>query len=133
VKKEETDRLPSKVLEIGPPLTEEDIDSYIRIRDAEDRSYKLRAIVDAWDKQQSEDRKMRKGYAWFFIILIAIQIIAINAFFLLVGLKIIKIDPLFLKVFFIPVLAEIVTMTLVILKYLFPKSGSDVLELIRKL
>lgn len=76
---------------------------------------------------------MRRGYGWFFIIIIALQIVAINASFLLIGFDVIKIDPLFLKIFFIPVLGEIVSMTLVILKYLFPSTGSEILELIKKI
>ena len=131
--RQEKETLPIEVKQLGDPVTQKDVDSYLKIQDAEDKSYRLRAIVGAWDKQQTADRKMRRGYAWFFIGIIAFQIVAINVAFFLIGYDVIKLDPLVLKVFFIPILAEIVSMTLIILKYLFPEFGTELLELIRKL
>ena len=125
--------LPSKVIRIGESVTADDVDTYVKIRDAEDRRYKLRSIVDSWDKQQSEDRKMRKGNALFFLILIAFQVVIINLYVILIGINVVGSNPLVLKVFFIPVLGEIVSMTFIILKYLFPKVSADILELIKKL
>ena len=119
------DHLPSQVLKIGSPLTVDDVDTYLKVRDADDKSYKLRVIVDAWKHQQTEDRRMRRGYAWGLLSIVALQVLVINGAFFLIGFGVITVEPSVLKYFFVSVFGEIAAMTLVILKYLFPKIGTE--------
>ena len=125
--------LSSDVVEVRKEVTPEDVDSWIRLQGAEDRRYKLRTVVEAWDSQQTEDRKMRRRYAKVFMWIIGLQILAINTAFFLIGFGIITIGKMTLEVFFVSVFAEIVSMTLVILKYLFPKLGTELLKLLENM
>ena len=43
---------------VGRPVTSDDIDSYGKLRDIEDRSHRLRTIVKAWKDQQTQDRAL---------------------------------------------------------------------------
>ncbi len=52
------------VKDTGRPVSTEDIDSYGRLREVQDRSHRVRAIVKAWKDQQTQDRQLREKYAY---------------------------------------------------------------------
>lgn len=125
--------LPSNVIQIGSEVSTNDIDSYLKLRDAEDKRFKLKTVLDAWSLQQKEDREMRKRYATFFILILVAQIIFINIAFFFIGFGLINVKPTTLNIFIISVFGEIVSMTLVILKYLFPKTGAEIIRLFKNM
>ena len=43
------------------------INDLIKMREATDKSYKIRRLIDSWAIQQSQERKLRKLYAVCFI------------------------------------------------------------------
>ena len=46
--------LPDEIIEIGDPITPADIDTYGRLREIQDRSFRLRTVINAWERQQKE-------------------------------------------------------------------------------
>jgi len=51
--------LKALVKDIGRPVSTEDVDTFGRLQEIQDRSHRLRAIVKAWKDQQTQDRRMR--------------------------------------------------------------------------
>lgn len=121
------------IKEIGSEVTSEDIDTYRQFREIQDKSYKLNIIVDAWKIQQREERKLRNIYAGWLLAFLFVQMILINISFFLIGQEILKIEKWVANTFIIAVFTEIVSMIMVIIRYLFPKSGSNFPEIFESL
>ena len=122
-----------KVASVGEPVSSDDIDTYRQLREIEDRSYQLRAVVGAWETQQTQERMLRRSYAGWLLLLLFLQVIVINIVFFLIGLKYLIVEEWLAKTFIIAVFAEIAAMTLVVVRYLFPKGASDFRDILEKL
>ena len=105
---------------IGSPVTNEDIAIYERIRQIEDSSYRLRAVVAAWEKQQTEERDLRSRYAKWLVMVMLVQFVVINIAFFLIGFGLISIEEWVASSFIGGVLLEISSMIFVVVRYLFP-------------
>lgn len=119
--------------DVGAAVTDADVDSYARITDIQDKSSRLRALVQAWEKQQREERKMRKDYAERMLWGLVGQGLLVNLAFFGIGFGWLEIEKWVATSFILAVLAEISGMTLLILRYLFPKESTDLLATIQKL
>jgi len=118
---------------IGSNVTKNDIDCYERVQKINDSSHRLRTIIDSWEKQQSEERSLRRKYAALFLIGLFVEALIANVAFFLIGLGIINVSDWVANCFIVGVFGQIATITLVISRYLFPKTGNEVLDIIRKL
>lgn len=121
-----------KITKISNPV--ETIDDLIRVQEVSDRSHKLHEILEAWKYQRSEERKLRKLYAICFIIILTIQIIVLNVFFVLIGYGNLVLTETQFNVFFISVFGEITAFVLIITRYLFRQETDDnLVKVIKKL
>jgi hypothetical protein len=127
------DALKNRIIGVGGEVRPEDVDVFGRIREIEDKSYKLRTVLDAWERQQSEERALRQGYAKKILIALFVQMGLVNIAFFAVGFRWIAVEPWVANTFIMAVFGEIAAMALIVIKYLFPAVGSDVLSLIEKL
>jgi len=127
------DALKSRIIGVGGEVQPKDVDVYGRLREIEDRSYKLRTVLDAWERQQSEERALRQGYAKKILIALLAQMGLVNMAFFALGFRWLSAEPWVANTFIMAVFGEIAAMALVVIKYLFPKVGSDVLSIIEKL
>ena len=123
----------SMVAEIGSAVTSDDIDTYRQLREIEDRSYKLKIVLDAWKAQKREERKWRNIYAGVLLGFLFIQIIVVNVSFFLIGAGKLEIEKWVANTFIIAVFGEAASMTLVIVRYLFPKTGDEFPKIIEGL
>lgn len=114
-------------------LDEKKISGYERVTKAKDQSFKLQTLVSAWQRQNKAERKLRQKVAWCILVALAIQIILVNTTFFLIGFKVIAVDENLAKIFILAVFAEIVSMVLIVLRYLFPITGNEFLQLIKEL
>jgi hypothetical protein len=134
---EESIQLPEQlqniVSEIGGPVTSEQISNIGKLTEISDKSFKLRTVVNAWQNQHSEERIMRRGFAIAILIALFIQIAAINTAFFLIGFKIISVERWVSTTFIISVFVEIVSMTMLVLRYLFPKMGTELMQLVKNI
>ncbi len=89
--------------------------------------------MDAWREQHSEERKMRKEFATAIIVALFAQILIINTSFFLIGFNVIVVPQWVATTFIVSVFTEIISMTMLVLRYLFPKVGSEVRKLIKNL
>ena len=105
---------------IGSTVTNEDIAIYERIRRIEDSSYRLRTVVEAWEKQQTEERNLRSRYAKWLVIVLSLQVVVINIAFFLIGFGLINIEEWVASSFIVSALLEISSMIFVVVRYLFP-------------
>ena len=121
-----------KVASVGDPVTSDEIVTYRQLREIEDRSYQLRTIVGAWETQQAQERMLRRSYAGWLLVLLFFQVIVINVVFFLIGLKYLIVEEWLAKTFIIAVFAEIAAMTLVVVRYLFPRVVADFRNVIEK-
>lgn len=108
----EIDRNPIKSLE-----------DMLKLQDAKDKSRKLYSVLELWVTQKSEERKLRKLYALCFMLILIIQIILLNAVFVLVGRNILTITEVQFNVFFVSMFGEITAFALIVTKYLFNQEG----------
>ena len=118
---------------VGSPVSPEEIEPWARFREVEDRSYRLRTLVQAWEHQQREERGLRRGYASRLLWIWIVQALAVNLAFVLIGLRILVVDQWVANAFILSVFAELVGMVLVVMRYLFPKGGDSLLNLIERL
>lgn len=131
------EKLPKEVDElvakIGRAVTSGDVDVYRHVREIEDKSYKIRTIVSSWEGQQKEERQLRRGYAKWLLVALLAQMFLVDVAFFLIGCGLISVDRWVAESFIIGVFGEVATMTLIVVKYLFPETGSQILSLIEKL
>lgn len=126
-------QIKAKISEIGSEVTSKDLESYGKLKEIEDRSFRLRKIIDAWEKQHTEERNMRKGFAKAILFALFIQIVSINIAFFLIGFNKIHVEQWVANTFIIAVFTEISAMVFAIVKYLFPEKGNEILQLLVKL
>jgi len=122
----------SLVREIGDPVDSDQIDLYKKWSEIENNTYKIKTIVSAWEKQHTDERVMRKGFARAIIIALFIQIAVINIAFFFIGFSLISVPEWVATTFIIAVFTEIISMTMLVLRYLFPRVGSEIIQLIKE-
>lgn len=72
------------------------------------------------------DTGLKKIYAVWMLVILGVQLILLNAIFILVGYHVLVFDDTsYLKMFMGGTLAEVFGVVLVITKYLFSKTGSS--------
>lgn len=126
--------LRDKVLSVGKALnSSRDIDHFGRIEEIRNRSRKVKTVLAAWETQQKEERLLRRTYANYLLFVLLLQIVLINGAFFAIGLGYLVIEKWIATTFIMAVFFEITALVLVIIKYLFPKVGSEVLNLIEKM
>jgi hypothetical protein len=118
------------VVEVGEPVTSEQIDNIGRLRDIQERIKHHRTIVGAWKQQQDQDRKMRKLYANWLMGAMSAQVVAINIIFVLIGCGVLKFETWTANTFVTATFAEISALVLLVVKYLFPATTDRILDLI---
>ena len=124
-----------------PGIPEEKFKSKSDVKDhaarkaAADRSFGHRSLVRAWKEQQDADRKMREVYARRLIWLLVGQVAGINAFFLLMGWRVLGfvIEPWTARTFVVTAFLEVASLVLIVAKYLFPPPSDRALEMIGQL
>src|ERR1700722_9868247 len=84
-KPELPDQLARFVEKVGDPVSFSDVDTYVKLQNVRDQSHRVRTIVNAWKKQQEQERGMRGKYALALIIAMFVQGITINVIFLAIG------------------------------------------------
>jgi hypothetical protein len=121
------------VEKIGSVVAPGDVDVYRSVREIDDKSYKLRTVISSWEGQQREERRLRRGYATWLLVALLLQMFLVDLAFFLIGYKQISVDRWVADAFIIGVFGEVAGMTLIVVKYLFPDTGSQLLKLIEKL
>ena len=127
------DSLRKQVLDIGSDVRAEDVDTYGKIREIEDKSHKLRTVLDAWGKQQDDERSLRGSYAKKVIIAMILQLCCVDLVVVALGIGWLSVPKTVTNTFIISVFGEVAAMALIVTKYLFPEVGTEALKLIEKL
>lgn len=122
-----------EVESVGTVVTSDQLDNYGRLKEIENKSHKIKTVLDAWQNQQSEERALRRSFAKLLLTAVFVQIALVNISFFAIGLKYLTVDKWVATSFILAVLADVVAMATIVIKYLFPKPGAEVLELIEKL
>lgn len=121
------------VAKVGSAVTSADVDVYRSVREIEDKSFKVRTVMGAWEGQQREERQLRRGYAKWLLIALLAQMFVVDIAFFLIGWSVITVDRWVAEAFILGVFGQVSAMTLIVIKYLFPETGSQILSLIEKL
>jgi hypothetical protein len=125
---QKTSKLIKEVSEPNPTS----IDDLIRVQEANDKSAVTKQLLTSWAAQQNEERKLRKIYAISIIVVLSLQVVMLNILFILLGNGSLSFSDTQINVFFISVFVEIVSLILIVTKYLFPKkTDSDILSIIK--
>jgi hypothetical protein len=118
---------------LGVPVTSEEVDTYGRYREIEDRSFRLRTVVGAWESQQTEERRLRRSYGTAILIALCVQTFLADVVFILIGVGKIAIAPWVANIFIVSVFGQIVALAVVVVRHLFPQTSSEILRLIEKI
>jgi len=124
---------PERVEALGVPVTSEEVDTYGRYREMEDRSFRLRTVVSAWESQQTEERRLRRSYGTSILIALCVQTLLVDAMFILMGVGKIAIAQWVANIFIVSVFGQIVGLAVVVVRHLFPQPSSDILRLIERI
>ena len=119
--------------EVQEPVSAQTLDALDRITEIRDRSFRMRTIVTAWEHQQENDRSMRKTYATWLLIVVSLQMLIINAAFFFIGFRQIVVEEWVANTFIIGVFAEVSSLALIVVKYLFPDTSKTVVDLLDRL
>jgi ABC-type transport system involved in cytochrome bd biosynthesis fused ATPase/permease subunit len=127
--------IPSQVSEVRVlgRMGEEDIRVIERVQDVKDKSHAVRAIVNAWKKQQEEERRLRARYATWLLLAMSFQVVCLIAAFVLIGTGILQVEQWVATSFMVGIFAEVAAMALIVVKYLFPPVPQDITGLLDKL
>lgn len=125
--------LKDRVVTIGPEVRSEDIDTYRQLREIEDRSYKLRIVLNTWEGQQSEERKLRKQYANALKSALFIQGLLVNIAFFGIGFGLLSVEKWVAVTFIMAVFGETAAMVFIVVKYLFPDVSRAIHDLVERL
>lgn len=127
------DNLRSFIRSVGTSVTSDDLDTYKTYNEVQNTNQKYKIILEAWEAQHREERDLRRKFAIAIFIVLLLQIVAINVTFFLIGFKKMEVEEWVATTFIIAVFSEIVSMTLIVLRYLFPKASKELMELVQKL
>jgi len=108
----------------------EDVDNILRVRYADEHISRLKTVIEAWQVQQEEERKLRQQYAKVLISIVAGEIVIIFLAFFLLGFSLISVEKWMAEIFLVGVLAQSSSLILVVLKYLFPDRAIDLRNLL---
>ena len=95
-----------------------------------ERKKHRRTIIEVWKRQQDQDRAMRKQFAMWLLIMMGVQVVAINVIFILIGRAVLKIEVWTANTFVMAAFAEIGALVLLVVKYLFPTPSDRLLDLL---
>lgn len=103
-------------------VREEEIQAYERVTEADLKKYKTRMLIDTWKDQQKDERVLRKNVAHWILIGLFIQFIIGNIAWFLIGFRLMEFDKLVVNLFFVGMYTQLVTITLIVVKNLFPNT-----------
>lgn len=119
---------------VGPQiLTAEQLEVHRGYQEMLDRSTKIREVLGAWTEQQREERTLRRRYANWLLWILTVEIGVMLIAFFLIGLGVMEVDQWVASTFTVAVFAEVAGLALIVVKYLFPPAGREVLDLIERL
>ncbi len=108
------------------------IDDRVKLAKQNNENTRTNTILTLWKEQQDAERNLRRKYANYFIWILAVQLLIINAIFVLIGYKILHYEQWTANLFIVSVFGEIVGIVLIIVKYLFTSTNKDMIELIKE-
>lgn len=127
-----TDRNLNIVKQVGAAVTSKEIDTYARYREIEDRSYRLRTLVTAWEAQQSEERKLRRSYGRWLLVALCVQTLLVDVAFFLAGTGRLNVPASVANTFMVSVFGQIAALAVVVVRHLFPRTETELLRLLDK-
>ncbi len=131
------EQFPKSVLEklssVSDDVSAEEIDAYAKRLEAEGKIHKLLKVLSIWEKQQDQERALRRQFANALKWALFVQIACINLAFIGIALGWLEVDEWVAKTFIIAVFGEVAAMTFTVVRYLFPDNHSSLLEMIKDL
>ena len=94
---------------------------------------KLDAVLAHWSARERADRPMRIGFAWALFGLLAVQLVAVNVYFVLMGAGTLDVEEWTSRTFFIGVFLEVAALARFVVRYLFSGSDATVLNVLKDL
>jgi len=122
----------NKIKSIQHRVSSEELDAYQIISEIENRRYVIKLILNAWRAEQKQDRGLKNFYAKRFLYMVALEILFTATLIVLIGLGIMHLSKWTLNIFTTGVISQSVSVVLIIVKYLFPDTKLNILELLRE-
>jgi hypothetical protein len=119
------------------PLTQQDIKAYQTVNEVAGKKEKLTAVLEIWKNQNNTEIILRKHCAYWILGALFVELICGNVAMFFIGFGMASISEWLAKIFFVGMYGQIITITLVVVRYLFPVPKKDsqtaLFELVDKL
>jgi hypothetical protein len=119
------------------PLTDQDLNAYQTVNAVENSKIKLNTVLDLWKTQTKTDIELRKRFAYYVLAALFIELLCGNAIMFLIGFGLLDIKEWVANVFYVGMYGQIISITLYVIRYLFPAPKKDpqsaLFELVDKL
>ena len=127
------DELAPLVQFVGAPVEPDDVQAYGEYQQILNQSRRTQAVVKSWERQQDEERMLRRQYAKWLMWAVTVQVVVANVAFFLIGSGDLAVPQWVASVFFGSVFAEVSGLAFLVVKYLFPHTEGAIHSLIQKL
>lgn len=111
----------------------EDIDAYKTVKDVDSKNYTSKKFIDTWESQQESERQIKKLVAILILIGLFVEMLAGNATMFFIGFGKMSIPQWVASVFFVGMYTQIITLTTIVVKNLFPAPKKDNLETLNEI
>ena len=93
--------------------------------------YVITSLVDTWQRQQEEDRKLKSKYGIWVMVLLLSEIIFLGIVFVFIGLGHLVFNELVINAFVLTVFGQIIGIVYIIVKNLF-SDGNQIIDIIKE-
>lgn len=131
--KKDVDSVKKRAAKKVDKRTENDIDLSLNYNADNDNAYdtalkSIMIIYSAWARKENNELKSRKVFSWIYQILLILQLISVNVIVFLIGFGVIKIEKELFHTFAALIIAELIGIVVIMIKYIFSERKTKVLE-----
>lgn len=108
-----------------------DLNTLEKLYYLDNHGQKMAVILDSWEKQQSEERRLRKFYATVLLVGVFSQMVFIDVLVCLLGRGVLVLEKWVVSSVIFTVFLEIMGLVAVVIQYLFPKKDGEFLRIIK--
>lgn len=133
---EATDEEVQRVLSgafIKSHVTSGQLETYRVINEIEQKRLKSLRVLGIWEQLQESERRLKTKVAWCILGAMFLELCVGNMAFYLIGSRAIAVDQWLAKTFIIGMYGQIISITVIVVKSLFPSPKSDVLTELNKM
>lgn len=120
-------------VEIRNPRAVTNLADTIALGEHQTRTEAVRLAIAGWKSQATEERKLRRTFAFWLLGAFFVQVFLCNLAFFLIGWKYLTVDEWTARIFISATFAELAAMVFFMVRYLFTRDEQAISSLIKVL